>query len=123
MTIDDLMCAIGTPLALVLFWLCVLNMTQQLRNFRQRAAGARLVGAAMGAVRGGLIGLVLAVGIMTYSFDRPNQSVYVAFETSRVGPLVVRYDFLAPFANKLEEELNEQEERPPSTDFDMGVAR
>jgi len=25
MTIDDLMCAIGTPLALVLFWLCVLN--------------------------------------------------------------------------------------------------
>ena len=77
----------------------------------------------VGALRGALVGIVLAVGIMSLTYDRPNGEVYSAFETSYVGPVAVRNDFLAPFADKLDEEVAEQTDQPPTGDRRWDVPR
>ncbi len=99
-----------------LLWLSVVRLTEEMRNFHQRGPQDRFLGAAVGAVRGGLIGVVLAVGIMTLTFDRPNNAVDAAMERSQIGDIAIRYDFLLPFAHKLEEELDERANADPADD-------
>ncbi len=99
-----------------LLWISVINLTTEMRNFRERGPGDRVVGAVCGALRGGLLGLVLIVGLMTMTFDRQSGAYSSAIEKSRVGPIAVRYDFLAKFADSLEEDLAERAERPPAKD-------
>ena len=115
---------LGTFLLLyVLLWVGVIQLTNEMRNFHQRGPGDRFLGAGIGALRGVLMGIVLAVGIMSLTYDRPNGEVYSAFETSHVGPVAVENDFLAPFADKLDEELAEQADRPLTGDPRWDVPR
>lgn len=107
----------------VLLWLGVSHLTNEMRNFHQRGPSDRFLGATIGALRGGLIGIVLAIGIMSLTYDRPGSTVYSAFETSHVGPIAVENDFLAPFADKLDEELAEKTDRPPAGDRRWDVPR
>ncbi|MDP6942688.1 MAG: CvpA family protein [Myxococcota bacterium] len=99
-----------------LLWISVINLTTEMRNFHERGPGDRVLGAGCGALRGGLMGLVLIVGLMTMTFDRQDGTYSSAIQTSRVGPIAARYDFLAKFADALEQDLAERADRPPARD-------
>lgn len=95
-----------------ILWFSVLRLTAEMRRFHARNPGDRVVGGAVGALRGGLMGLVIAVGILSYTFDRPNDTPYAAFERSHVGAFAMQYNFLSSFADKLDEALTERSEGP-----------
>jgi len=106
-----------------LLWIGVIQLTNEMRNFHQRGPGDRIIGAAIGAARGALMGLVIIIGITSLTYDRAGDAVYRSIERSRVGPFAEQYDFLGPFADKLEEEIAEREDRPPSGDRRWDVPR
>ena len=99
-----------------LLWIAVLNLTNEMRNFHERGPGDRFIGAACGALRGGVLGMVLIVGILTMTYDRPNDMPGEAIQTSRVGPVAMRNNFLARFADSLEADLEERASQDPNQD-------
>ncbi len=104
-----------------LLWFSVLRLTAELRDAHDRGPHDRFFGAAVGALRGGVMALVVAVGVMTMTFDRAGAETYEIFDHSRVGQAAIDRDFLSPFADKLEEEMNEAASRAddPRRDWDV----
>ena len=60
----------------VLLWLSVVRLTEEMRNFHERGSGDRFLGALVGGVRGGLMGLILAIGILTLTLSVSRPTVW-----------------------------------------------
>jgi uncharacterized membrane protein required for colicin V production len=92
----------------LLLWISVLNLTNEMRNFHERGPSDRFGGAFMGALRGVTLAIVLSIGILTLTFDRTSDSTSESIERSKVSQYALRFDFLSAFADKLDEEIEEQ---------------
>ena len=100
----------------LLLWVSVIRLTDEMRNFHERGPGDRFFGALVGAVRGGLMGIVLAIGILTLTFDRSTDTTSETVQSSQVSQFALQYDFLSPFADKLDEEFDDRTDKPEATD-------
>ncbi|MGB0590077.1 MAG: CvpA family protein [Myxococcota bacterium] len=92
----------------LLLWISVLNLTEEMRNFHERGPGDRFAGAFVGALRGGVMAVILSIGILTLTFDRTQDTTSESVQRSVLSPYALRFDFLSPFADKLDEEMEER---------------
>jgi uncharacterized membrane protein required for colicin V production len=107
----------------LLLWISVLNLTQEMRNFHERGPGDRFAGAFVGAIRGGVMAVILSVGILTLTFDRTLDMTSESVQQSKVSQYALRFDFLSPFADKLDEEMQERLDADAPTDRNWEVPR
>lgn len=107
----------------LILWVSVIRLTEEMRNYHERGPGDRFLGAGVGAIRGGLMGIVMAIGLLTLNFDRHSDAVSPSVATSKVSQFALRYDFLSPFADKLDEEYQIRAEQDEPEDRAWDVPR
>ena len=56
--------------------------------------------------------MVITIGLLTMTFDRSSEIPSERVTQSHVSPYALRFDFLSPFADKLDEEIEERAQQP-----------